>query len=525
MKSGKLLGILLLLGMQTGAYGQVLFSERNSYDLASALFSSVIRIGDTLYLSGVASDTSQNFAQVQYPKNFVAVMDINGNDIAHHIILGGFKKDYETFAHTLIKTNTRGFALCGATIDTTLFQALFMQYDSVMNEKIIKEFKYPDSILFMEMESMVQLKDGNFIMAGDIQNSSGVASIALLKLDSAANIIWWKNYDPESLSDIYPEILQLTDTTLLVGCEHSNELESPYAITSQTKFIIIDTGANILNQWIDSNDSTFAPYGLLKTKDGGYAYCGRYMIRMSAPYDAPLTDGIITKLDSNFHLVWRKIFTDTAQVGGAILYQMHELSDGSLVAAGGSQSWNSVSQTYEPTGWFVKISAAGINIWSRMYRGTPGYPFSANTNAINDFQLMQDGEIIGCGISSDNEVSYESQQAWLIRLDSMGCLIPGCDTLTATGLAGNLASDVHTGIAIYPNPASGLVYLLIKTDSPRPDLSFNVFDVNGRLIATELGASADVTYLLHINRYARGTYFVQVLNEGDIVATGKFVKE
>jgi hypothetical protein len=188
-------------------------------------------------------------------------------------------------------------------------------------------------------------------------------------------------------------------------------------------------------------------------------------------------------------------------------------------------SFNPISQTDEYTGWFVKVSNIGDSIWSRMYRGVPGTLGLANDNSISDFQLLPDGGIIGCGTSTNIDTSYESQQAWLIRLDSMGCLIPGCDTLTATGLNPVLTNGNHTGIAVYPNPASSLVYLLIKTDNPTPDLSFKIYDATGKLMATERGALADVTYLLHVNNYANGLYFVQVLDGGNMVAKSKFVKE
>ena len=368
---------------------------------------------------------------------------------------------------------------------------------------------------------MVQLGDGSYFIVGEAQNISGIGSIVLLKLDSAANAMWWKTYNPAQLSDVYPSVFQLSDTKLLISCEHSNELERPYSITSQTKFMVIDTGGGLLNQWLDGNDSTFAPYGMLKTKDGGYAYCGRYMVGMNAPYDEPLTDGAITKLDSNFNLLWRRLFT-TDQIITNQFYQLRELPDGSLVAAGECVGWLPTLESDEHSGWFVKVSATGDSVWARLYARAIG---ADDDNVINDFELLPDGGIIGCGTSTDNSVNYEKQQAWLIRLDSMGCLIPGCDTLTPTGLNPILIEGAHTGIAIFPNPASDLVYLLIKTDNPAPDLSFVVYDASGTRMAVQSKAVADVTYLLHVNTYRSGMYFVQVLNGAKQVNMGKFIKE
>ena len=527
MKINRRVFLIVVLLLPHCLYSQVMFTERSSYNFASALFSSMIRIGDTLYLSGVASDTSQNFAQVHAPKNFVALMDTNGNNLDNHIVLGDYKKTYETFVHSLIRTRDKGFALCGSTIDSNNITAgaLLIKYDSLLNVQLTREYKYHDSIIFLEMQEMIQLNDGTSIIVGDIQFPDFANSIAIMRVDTMYNIMWWKSYDSQGLIDAYPSVIQLTDTTLLIGYEHNNEDFDPYAVISHTKFMIIDTAGNMLSQWQDSNDSTFAPYGLLKTKDGGYAYCGRYTVKMSAPYNDVFTDGVITKLNSNFQLVWRSVKSNTATMGiNTILNQLHELPDGSLIATGGGTSFNTVAQQDGFLGWFVKVSANGDSIWSHLYSGVndPGNNYETQ---INDFQLLPDGGIIGCGTSTDHSVNYASQQAWLIRLDSMGCLIPGCDTLTPTGLSPTLTNGSHTGIAVYPNPANSLVYLLIKTDNPNPQLSFNIYNSDGQLLTTEKGAMQDITYLLHVNNYAAGVYFVEVLNEGMVVATNRFIKE
>jgi len=517
---------ILCFATCNNTFAQTEFSKRYSFNIPGDIFASLLIVHDSIFIVGVSGDTTHNNAEIQDSKNLSCIFDLKGNEIKHFVYNGSFRKSYETFVHSLIKIKYNGFALCGSTIDTSSYQALFMQYDSAMNPVVIKEFQYPDSILFMELQNMVQLNNGNYLIVGNIQNPLGIGSIILLKLDSAANTIWWKNYNPQYFSEIYPSIIQLTDTTLLIGCEHSNELQGPYSITSQTKFFTIDTAGNVLNQWMDSNDSTFAPYGLLKTNDGGYAYCGRYMIQMNAPYDAAVTAGVITKVDSAFNIKWRKIYSDPANIDVYVmLNQLRQLPDSSLVAAGAGVSWNTISQTYEPTGWFVKVSASGDNIWSRMYRGTPGYPLSYNTNVINDFQILPDGGMIGCGAADDAAATQFSQQAWLIRLDSMGCLIPGCDTLTATGLSPVPTNGSHTGVVVYPNPASNMAYLLIKTDNPDPQFSFLVYNANGKLLTEEKGAMPDVTYLLHVNSYASGMYYVQILSNGQVVANTKFIKE
>ena len=82
--------------------------------------------------------------------------------------------------------------------------------------------------------------------------------------------------------------------------------------------------------------------------------------------------------------------------------------------------------------------------------------------------------------------SATDQDVWLVRLDSMGCLEPGCgDTVTAVINIPN-----QNGLfSIYPNPVSNTSTVEIKI----PDdfqiisgekLSLNIYDISGKIVDT-----------------------------------------
>ena len=81
------------------------------------------------------------------------------------------------------------------------------------------------------------------------------------------------------------------------------------------------------------------------------------------------------------------------------------------------------------------------------------------------------------------------------------------------------------GVTIYPNPASNVVYILMKADEEINDLAFNVCDINGKLLLHQQHATTDVTYLLNTSTYAKGLYLVEVMSGENVVARRKFVKE
>lgn len=77
-----------------------------------------------------------------------------------------------------------------------------------------------------------------------------------------------------------------------------------------------------------------------------------------------------------------------------------------------------------------------------------------------------------------------NQQMWLVKLDSMGCLEPGCaDTFTSI----NPILIQNAMFTIYPNPISNTATAEIHipenfTIIPGEKLFLNIYDLNGKLV-------------------------------------------
>lgn len=167
----------------------------------------------------------------------------------------------------------------------------------------------------------------------------------------------------------------------------------------------------------------------------------------------------------------------------------------------------------------MKLNENGDNIWSRKYSKVYS---NFSENAIYDFDILSDGSLIGVGQSNDHLAQTQGQQGWIIRVDSMGCLIPGCDTFTATSL--KEAPEEIIGVKVYPNPATDMVYIVLKSDNITENISFGVFDMNGNKMAEEKNASMDVSYLLYVENYPSGLYFVKVMQHEKEITSRKFIK-
>ena len=98
---------------------------------------------------------------------------------------------------------------------------------------------------------------------------------------------------------------------------------------------------------------------------------------------------------------------------------------------------------------------------------------------------------------------------WVIRVDSLGCLEPGCDS--ATSVHDPPASEQDIGITISPSPTSGLARLTLLHEGAVL-LGVRVLDVQGRVIS-------DIQFIrgagwrecdLNLSGQPAGVYLVQV---------------
>ena len=89
-----------------------------------------------------------------------------------------------------------------------------------------------------------------------------------------------------------------------------------------------------------------------------------------------------------------------------------------------------------------------------------------------------------------------------------------------TTLQANSIADLGTahGMVIYPNPASGSAKL--RLDGCQGDAVISIYDVNGRLVATQHHLLNQTEVLLDLSSLAQGTYFVRVV-AADTIRTAK----
>lgn len=216
--------------------------------------------------------------------------------------------------------------------------------------------------------------------------------------------------------------------------------------------------------------------------------------------------------------LWRNYFGYETCNCKKRIFNITKSASGDIIGVGLGISFNNNSLF---KGWIFCISPEGKLKWERFY----SYKDTLQDIAFNTIQCEKDGSImIG---SSAFDGSPKNSGLWILRLDSMGCLTPDC---SGTELVTSI-SEVKKGykelrevfFSISPNPANEIVKIDYFSPQPNRNVSFNLYDFNGRLLQAIDASSSILNYTIPIANLSYGTYFVSMLMNGNVVQTEKLI--
>ncbi|MFN3940673.1 MAG: T9SS type A sorting domain-containing protein, partial [Chitinophagales bacterium] len=167
-------------------------------------------------------------------------------------------------------------------------------------------------------------------------------------------------------------------------------------------------------------------------------------------------------------------------------------------------------------GYMARVDINGNAIWERRYPSPGGL---GQDNRIHDVELTDSGGIIIAG-AAYGEVYAEDQNFWVMQLDSVGCLVPGCDTLGVSIMPMPFNND----FTVFPNPANS--YCVVQTGTPlQTNAMIEIISINGTVIQTRTMQAGNISATLSLENIPAGVYFVKVRNELGINTTLKLLVE
>ena len=179
-------------------------------------------------------------------------------------------------------------------------------------------------------------------------------------------------------------------------------------------------------------------------------------------------------------------------------------------------------------GVLLRTTTEGDSLWMRLYAYHDA-AIDSSEAIFNDVEPTPDGGFIAVGAAygvSQNGTSY-GQDVWVVKVDSMGCLEPGCHLIT--GMETQI-TNLRDALKVYPNPvASGssvtVTLELPQTFKPHCPLQLTVVDAQGRLVRKENFTPNNSQLTLHTSALPSGIYHLHLSDNTRWISGCKLVVE
>ncbi len=491
------------------------------YDFAWDLnYGNTLKLNDTSYVITGYGLTMQN----HFIFNLFAI-NLKGDTLWDKSYDFGSKDLFA--AYKAVLDNDKNILIAGPFFNDSLqgYQAMLFKTDSMGNKKWLKTYGISHYGHYQGLFAYVPIAtiDRHYLIASTLGIDSVNADFLVIKTDTNGNEESRWQYGTPKYETLWAGIQAIDSGFIFAG--ETTVSDTPDFYTFSIYTMKVDKNGNELWKAIyaspydttNNRHITDAVTNDVIEDTDGYVFVGhRYSRRNYVLHSSPFAylKAWVAKLDKQTgHIIWEQnigINNATYQR----FYKITKTSDGGYAACG-IQAFSNQNTTNDS--WLVKTNTFGDSIWSRRFY------YANDTSLETEFysitQTYDDGYLIS-GFAYD----YNGDPfPWVIITDSMGCLIPGCDTLTVNDI--KVLPDDKVGVVIYPNPASNVAYILIKSDIDVLDLSFRIYALTGQIVTTKTSAITDVTYLLNTSNFAKGVYLVDVMSQGKVVTTRRLVKE
>lgn len=219
-------------------------------------------------------------------------------------------------------------------------------------------------------------------------------------------------------------------------------------------------------------------------------------------------------------LLWQTRFYDLPDQNQTKyhLHSMSQVADGYVVAADHLASDES---PFPPSGVLFKVSFNGDSIWMKHY-----IPLNWNEERVawvnfNDVKVTQSGNLIIAG--SIGDLDLKIIRPWILHLDSEGCLVPGCNTVSLEDPETEADDNIFL---LYPNPANEELYLSSAITSTE-EVNIKIVTVDGIIIrSTNFLPHSGYQYILSLTHFSPGTYHIIFSNERNhLLESHTFLKQ
>jgi hypothetical protein len=519
--------VLLSVFFSAQAQGQGI-NNRFHFEYPATVFHSLVATDSASYISGLVADT----AYANQSANIMVKIDEEG-DPEWIRLLNSPHQTYETWSGSLIDLEGDGFIINGYSFDTTTLAGSLFRYDALGNflweRKIYNSFGTDE---FIRTAGLAQLNDDFLVLLRELNPSSPLnEDIGLVKVNATGEDIWRRSYQLSDWEEFATSIAVINENTYWVGGGQNNANLTSQNKKYRTIVFKVDTFGNKTFQWTSpENELWDAANAIVPSGDGGGVIASGKGVEIFVNPGLDLvvwTNPTIFKLNSSLQLEWETNFNlSNAPFYFNQLSDIVKVSDGSGYVATGqfAESYTNEDGTLfaaDLHGWVIKVSPEGDSLWTRKLHFLP--EIGRFQHYLYDMAETPDGGFILCGQVLDETLIEHYQQAWLVKVDEHGCLVPGCHTPTST----TSPPEVQMDLLLYPNPVREElnVFLRDNRNNQRQDRWLRVLNMNGQQLRHyDIGQSLETSFIISVQSLLSGSYVLQYGIGNSVVRSEVFVK-
>jgi hypothetical protein len=439
------------------------------------------------------------------------LMSINKTGGMNDVSTFGFDtiKMYPGSSGTIIRVNDSDlFWVCGKSNVFRDYATLF-KLNKYLNIEWEKDYLYNNDTTysFFALTNVISTHDYGFVMVGSITSSQNVSDLLIQKTDSLGNVQWRKSFVYKGLS-YASSVIQTPDHGFLLG----GGAYQPY-VNQSLHGIIIKTDSLGNEQWrkyIGNPGYNNSYCKVLNSPDSNYIVVNAVGSENYTPI-AAYKRLQITKVNPAGQYVWSKTIGN--KMIESLVNQAIILPDGNIIACGDFYPGDTTLPV-DSWSWILKTNHNGDSIWLREHYRYNGY---LNTNRLQDLKPTPDGGYILVGTT--DSFMYIPQSAWVLKVDSLGCAVPGCHLV---GLKEVIMPPEE--ILLYPNPATTSITLRLPNNLIQEQKEVRVFNHAGQEVLRQPLPTGEPEPTLDIFHLPAGLYYLRVIHRDISTVLGKFVK-
>ena len=366
-------------------------------------------------------------------------------------------------------------------------------FDPLLDTLWVRTYVTP---FFDGFNAMCVLDDGGACLAG--LSNSGQNDFYIVRVDVLGDTLWTRTLGGSNSENAYSICRAQDDGFAIAGYK-------VYAGGNYDMHVMkIDVNGDL--QWQHSYGSPWVdnPGFIEQLPDGRYVLAGARRASASASKRP-----VLYLLNASGDTLWSRAYTDAPD--RSVFYTVPVLMGDGGFAIAGDQNFGAQTR-----GMLMRTDSSGNMLWRRIYQTN-----TTIDHYFYDLRRTLDGGFIMAGTAFDSLLV--SQDAWLVKTDSFGCLVPGCQVFDGVQ---EQITDLTGAITLSPNPAGELVHVTISLPPGTVQghaLALSLVDPQGRIVHQGELPAVGGDHTIDLSGFAPGIYYVHLIDSRRWLSGAKLV--